>query len=176
MKDDVTDGTISVYGNYDGNTDSLVKALNDFCWHFSGESIQFRGFQGKVSLTENKVRHPTAFPLVPQLVFADGDRVSRYCASVEMLALWEEEKRSYLDVSHLPLELKYLSAHVSPSITSGALEVIAVAAGERPGDSYYERLVIRSAGSASRRRTSVTENSDEFYSPAPIFPSLREFL
>ena len=108
-------GTMVVCGDYEGDIDGVISALNSLPLNTS--AVKFEGYGNDIQLGERVVEYPTAFPK------RDSDAES--------------------------YSLEQLSNLISPLLTKGTIELVAVGA-EKLHYVYYERLIIRSDGSAER--------------------------
>jgi hypothetical protein len=80
-------------------------------------------------------------------VFADGRRIFRDEADESVVEKWKTEDK--WETEEVTYSLKELSDLISPHLTKGTIEFVAVA-NEKNRYAYCDRLVIRSDGSAKR--------------------------
>jgi hypothetical protein len=146
------DGTIIVSGDYNGDLDKIVAALNllDF-----GNNAEFVSQDGGIRLYKSSVECPTAFPHRTFLKFKDGGRIPEDEADNEQKIAWFRENRIY-DFDEC--EPEWFSKKVSPLLTSGTLEIVAIGH-EEPNErsdhtryAYLERLLIHSNGTIGKHR------------------------
>jgi len=145
-------GTIVVCGNYRGNLNEIADALNLFEWNADYEKFHAYKDAHVVGLERNGIQYPTVFPERHILVLNDGRRYFADEADETTTEDWEAEGGE-IDVEFYSLE--QLSKVISPLLTKGTIEIVAVAY-EKSTYAYYERLVIRSDGYAERHRHNST--------------------
>ena len=161
-------GTIIVCGDYKGNLDAIADVLNSL--KLNADDVQFsvRDDEGIIGLDGVGVQYPTVFPSREIYVFGDGRRVFADESDDSVVEQWEAEGDGDLDSESYSLE--ELSGLISPHLTKGTIELVAVA-NEKNRYTYHDRLIIRSDGSAERhsdmsdaltRGSWSTHGSDKF--------------
>ena len=139
-------GTIIVCGDYEGDLNAIVNVLNSL--ELNSDCVQFQVHKDKresIYLDSRCVQYPTLSPSRRIYVFEDGRRVSADEADEAVIQEWEDNDGD-LDCDE-PYTLEELSSLISPHLSKGTLELVAVAT-EKNRYAYYERLVFRSDGTA----------------------------
>jgi hypothetical protein len=159
-------GTIIVCGDYEGDLDAIAEALNSLKLNTS--DVQFSVYDDDIVLDGIGVQYPTVFPSREIYVFGDGRKVFADASDASVVEQWEADEDGDLESESYSLE--ELGGLISPVLTKGTIELVAVA-NEKNRYAYYDRLIIRSDGSAERHsgmsdaltRTSWnTHGSDQF--------------
>lgn len=141
-------GIIIVCGDYEGDLNAICDVLNSL--DMTNDDARFAVYEneGIIGLDSYEVQYPTLSPCRDFYVLDDGRRVFFDEADQSIIDEWEQGKCLSEGQEYT---LEQLSALISPHLTKGAIEFMAVAH-EKCRYAYCERLVIRSDGSAERRR------------------------
>jgi hypothetical protein len=141
-------GTFIVCGDYEGDLDAIAEVLNSLRLNQDDAQFSVDDDEGIIGLDSVGVQYPTVFPSRKIYVFGDGGRVFADESYDSVVEQWEAEEDGDLDSESYSLE--ELSDLISPHLTKGTIELVAVA-NEKNRYAYYDRLIIRSDGSAERR-------------------------
>lgn len=161
-------GTIIVCGDYEGDLDAIAEVLNSLRLNQDGAQFSAYDDEGIIGLDGFGVQYPTVFPSREIYLFGDGRKVFADASDASVVEQWEADKDGDLESESYSLE--ELSGLISPLLTKGTIELIAVG-NEKNRYAYYDRLIIRSDGSAERhsdmsdaltRGSWNTHGSDEF--------------
>lgn len=146
-------GMIIAVGDYKGDLDAIVDVLNSLEMTADDDDGPWRVFgDGTIGFNGTRNEYPTVYPSSDILVFKDGRRCLLNEADESMYDEWQEEDGT-MDCERYSLE--QLSNLIAPHLKKGTLELVAVAqeipvAYKSGICAYYERLIIRSNGSAER--------------------------
>jgi hypothetical protein len=139
-------GAIVVCGDYEGNVKAIADALNRLKW--SDDAGFVASEDGRVTLDGYCVQYPTVYASRDIYVFKDGRRIFSDEADESVIEEWENEDGELDNESY---SLEELSDLISPHLTKGTIELVAI--GQESGCcySYCGRLAIRSDRSAERQ-------------------------
>lgn len=156
-------GAIIVCGDYRGEIDKLVDVLNSLDW--TSDCAQFVRSKDSIWMREYGVQYPTVFPTRDILIFGDGRKLRFDHASAELIKEWENDPTQ--DISYEGCSLEEFADLIAPLMTGGTLEIVA-SGNEKSRYAYFERLIIRSDGSAERHRSVSdfecgTESRSEYF-------------
>jgi hypothetical protein len=176
-------GAIIVCGDYEGDVNAIADALNRLDWNddYFPFIASEDGEPEYVVLSGYGVKYPTVYPFRYIYVFKDGRRIPSDEADESAVEEWEEERKNENgDLDTERYSLKELSDLISPHLTKGTIELVAVAYDEGHRYAYCDRLVIRSDGSAERQnyepdactRTSWSNLGIEHYDPKAEKPAV----
>ena len=162
-------GMIIVCGDYKGDLDAIAEVLNSLKLNKSDVQFSVYGDEGIIALDGYDILYPTVCPCREIYVFGDGREVFADASDASVVEQWEADEDGDVDEGE-EYSLEQLSGLISPLLTKGTIELVAVAT-EKDRYAYYDRLIIRSDGSAEwhldmssaqRRESWNTRGSDQF--------------
>jgi hypothetical protein len=144
-------GMMIAVGDYKGDLKAITDVLNSLHMFECSDDREWTVYgNGTIGLHGWTNHSPSVYPWRYTLVFKDGRRYLAHEAERSVHEEWEYEDGE-MDCEVYSLE--QLSKLISPHLTEGALEIVAMAqevpvSYEAGIGAYCERLVIRSNGSA----------------------------
>ena len=162
-------GAVVVCGDYKGKVSAICKVLNSLICNLDGAEFVTEG--RRILVNSNRISIPSVYFDRLEIGLADGTAV--YVDDHASMNKLLDDDGETIGGDAVPLDV--LSQRISPLLTQGTIELVAVAHGGN-GHAYFERLAIRHDGLAERERRyfnsfeqhSSSENEIERFDPNDV--------